>query len=138
MVANRATLIQVKKLKKGLDGRWKNSFEVVRQQLKDISHNTDAAFYMLMGPESAGRAIELMPARLVAEHLPSRGKTVGLRRELVARASRSLARWLTYDVIGLWAGDPNVKVVRKAAGADGRRPYLLVELEVSISSDLVD
>jgi hypothetical protein len=138
VVANRATLIQVKKLKKGPDARWKNSFEIVRQQLKDISKNTDAAFYMLMGPESAGRAIEIMPARLVAEHLPSRGKTVGLRRELVALASRSLARWLTYDIVGLWTGDPKVQVVRKAAGADGRRPYLLVELEVSISSDFLD
>ena len=91
-----------------------------------------------MGPESAGRTIEMIPARLVAEHLPSRGKTVGLRREFVALASRSLARWLTYDVVGLWTGDPKVQVVRKAAGADGRRPYLLVELEVSISSDPVD
>ncbi|WP_439486510.1 hypothetical protein [Blastomonas fulva] len=138
VLASRATLIQVKKLKKGPNARWKNSFEIVRQQLTDISKNTDAAFYMLIGPESAGRAIEMMPARLVAEHLPSRGKTVGLRREFVALASRSLARWLTYDVVGLWAGDPKVQVVRKAAGADGRRPYLLVELEVSISSDLVD
>jgi hypothetical protein len=138
VLANRATLIQVKKLKKGPDARWKNSFEIVRQQLTDISKNTDSAFYMLMGPESAGRAIELMPARLVAEHLPSRGKTVGLHRELVAHASRSLAKWLTYDVVGLWTGDPKVQVVQKAAGADGRRPYLLVELEVSISSDLVD
>lgn len=138
VVANRATLIQVKKLKKGSNALWKNSFEVVRQQLKDISKNTDAAFYMLMGPESAGRTIEMMPARLVVDYLPSRGKTVGLRRELVALASRSVARWLTYDVIGLWTGDPKVQVVRKAAGADGRRPYLLVELEVSISSDLVD
>jgi hypothetical protein len=138
VLANRATLIQAKKLKKDADGRWKNSFEIVRQQLKDISKNTDAAVYMLMGPESAGRAIEIMPAGLVTEHLPNRGKTVGMRRELVALASRSLARWLTYDVIGLWTGDPNVKVVRKAAGADGRRPYLLVELEVSISSNFMD
>ena len=91
-----------------------------------------------MAPETAGRAIEIVPARLFAEHLPSRGKTAGLRRELVALASRSLARWITYDVVGLWTGDPNVQVVRKAAGADGRRPYLLVELEVSISSDIVD
>ncbi|MBJ7442171.1 MAG: hypothetical protein JHD35_24555 [Sphingopyxis sp.] len=138
VLAHRATLIQVKKLKKGPDARWKNSFEIVRQQLTDLSKNTDAAFYMLMGPESAGRTIEMIPARLVAEHLPSRGKTVGLRREFVALASRSLARWLTYDVVGLWTGDPKVQVVRKAAGADGRRPYLLVELEVSISSDPVD
>lgn len=138
VLAKRASLIQVKKLKKGADARWKNSFEIVRKQLTDISKNTDAAFYMLMGPESAGRAIEIVPARLVAEHLPSRGETVGLRRELVALASRSLARWITYDVVGLWTGDPNVQVVRKAAGADGRRPYLLVELEVSISSDIVD
>ena len=138
VLAHRATLIQVKKLKKGPDARWKNSFEIVRQQLTDLSKNTDAAFYRLMGPESAGRTIEMIPARLVAEHLPSRGKTVGLRREFVALASRSLARWLTYDVVGLWTGDPKVQVVRKAAGADGRRPYLLVELEVSISSDPVD
>jgi hypothetical protein len=138
VLANRAALIQVKKLKKGADARWKNSFEIVRKQLTDISKNTDAAFYMLMGPESAGRAIEIVPARLVAEHLPSRGKTAGLRREFVALASRSLARWITYDVVGLWTGDPNVQVVRKGAGADGRRPYLLVELEVSISSDIVD
>lgn len=138
VLANRATLIQAKKLKKGADSRWKNSFDILRQQLKDISTNTDAAFYMLMGPESAGRAIEMIPAKLVTEHLPSRGKTVGLRRELVALASRSLAKWLTYDVIGLWTGDPKVEMVRKAAGAEGRRPYLLVELEVSISSDLVE
>ncbi|MBJ2153951.1 hypothetical protein [Paracoccus sp. IB05] len=138
VLANRATLIQVKKLKKGPDARWKNSFEIVRQQLTDISKNTDAAFYMLLGPESAGRAIEIVPARLVAEHLPSCGKTLALRRELVALASRSLARWLTYDVVGLWTGDPKVQVVRKAAGEDGRRPYLLVELEVSIASDIVD
>lgn len=136
--ANRASLIQVKKLKKGGDAQWKNSFEIVRKQLTDISKHTDAAFYMLMGPESAGRAIEMVPARLVAEHLPSRGKTAGLRREHVALASRSLARWITYDVVGLWTGDPKVQVIRKAAGADGRRPYLLVELEVSISSDIVD
>lgn len=138
VVANRATLIQVKKLKKGSNALWKNSFEIVRQQLKDISKNTDAAFYMLMGPESAGRAIEMMPARLLVDYLPNRGKTVSLRREFVALASRSVARWLTYDVVGLWTGDPNVSVVQKAAGADGRRPYLLVELEVSISSDVVD
>jgi hypothetical protein len=136
--ANRASLIQVKKLKKGADAHWKNRFEIVRNQLTDISKNTDAAFYMLMGPESAGRAIEIVPARLVAEHLSRLGKTVGLHRELVALASRSLARWITYDVVGLWTGDPKVQVVRKAAGADGRRPYLLVELEVSISSDIVD
>lgn len=140
VLANRATLIQVKKLKKlkSPDALWKNSFEIVRQQLIDISKNTDAAFYMLMGPESAGRAIEMMPARLLVDYLPNRGKTVSLRREFVALASRSVAKWLTYDVVGLWTGDPNVSVVQKAAGADGRRPYLLVELEVSISSDVVD
>lgn len=136
--ASRATLVQAKKLKMGKSSRWEPSFAIVRQQLKDVSTHTDAAFYMLLGPESAGRAVEIMPARLITDLLPPRGRIVGLRREQVALTSRSLAKWMTYDVIGLWAGDPRVDVVRKAAGAEGRRPYLLIELEVAISSDVID
>jgi hypothetical protein len=82
--------------------------------------------------------VPVVPARLVAEHLPRGGKTRRLHRDDVSRASRGLASWLTYDVIGLWCGNSDVKLLRKAAGDDGRRRYILVALDVSISFAKVD
>lgn len=134
VLASRATLVQVKKLKKDKGGRWKPSFEVDQAQLRALSKQTAAAFYLLLCPEEGGRSIPVMPAQLVSDHLPRGGRTRRLHRDDVSRASRGLARWLTYDVIGLWCGDPKVSLLRKVAGDEGRRPYLLLEVDVAISS----
>lgn len=134
VLANRATLVQVKKLKKDKNDRWNPSFPIDKVQLDAAADQTASAVYLLLCPEEGARTLPVMPARLVQDILPSGGKTRSLHRDHVSRSSRSLAQWLTYDVIGLWSGDPKVQVVRKAAGGCGRRPYILAELEVIISA----
>ena len=66
-----------------------------------------------------------MPARLVSDYVGEKGEIRSLHRDDVARASRSLSSWYTYDLMGLWTGDKDIGLVEKAAGDDGKRPYMM-------------
>lgn len=131
--AARATLIQAKKLRMKTGRQWEPSYSVDMKQLGDLAGATASSHYLFMGPGESGRFLPVVPARLLKDLLRPGALTRSFNRADLGRVSRGLGRWLTYDVIGLWTGDPDVKAVKKAAGEDGRSTYRLVELTVDLS-----
>jgi hypothetical protein len=107
-IAHRAIFLQAKKLSMTNDRAWKRDFAIDRSQLEALISNTAASFYLFIGPALGNRTLPVMPAQLVSEMLQGVANTRRLHRDDVSRAGRSLARWLTYDVIGLWTGDKDV------------------------------
>jgi hypothetical protein len=131
--ATRATLVQAKKLRMKKDRQWEPSYSIDMKQLFDLAGPTASSYYLFLGPEESGRLLPVVPARLLKDLLRSGAVTRSFNRADLGRVSRRLSQWLTYDVIGLWTGDPDVKAVKKAAGGEGRNAHRLVELTVDLS-----
>lgn len=74
----------------------------------------------------------IIPARLFLE-LAERGMQASqISPQAAAQIAKSLSTWLVEDVMGLWTGDWNTAIVDRAAGSEGREPYLLVNLSAEI------
>jgi hypothetical protein len=109
-ITKRATFIQCKKLSANKAGIWHPSFEIDRLQCDDLIKQTEASFYMFLTPPFASNEVWMLPARLVRDMVNLHGpRAKGSRRRLPRAptyfASRSLAHWVTYDLLGLWIGD---------------------------------
>jgi hypothetical protein len=115
------------------DRQWEPSYSIDMKQLFDLAGPTASSYYLFLGPEESGRLLPVVPARLLKDLLRSGAVTRSFNRADLGRVSRRLSQWLTYDVIGLWTGDPDVKAVKKAAGGEGRNAHRLVELTVDLS-----
>jgi hypothetical protein len=55
---------------------------------------------------------------------------VTVPREGTQRVARSLAQWLTYELLGLWTGDDRPAVLEWAEGQASPGPDFLVEVSV--------
>jgi|GEM_PF-6942692 hypothetical protein len=126
-LGKRATLVQAKRLRlkdttrpeRGLT----SSFKLDPRQMTDLIRQTGSSFYLFQCPGLLDRGIPIIPTQLVEDlarhHAPSAAQ---IPANLVGSASRPLAEWLTYVVLGLRTGDPLAELVAKAEGGDGRRP----------------
>jgi hypothetical protein len=70
----------------------------------------------------------VIPVQLYLDLIARGEAPTGISPGFASNIGKSLASWLLYDVIGLWAGDPNPKLVSKAMGGAGREPYILAKL----------
>lgn len=135
-VTRRAAFVQAKKRvasdRAGRPVIWDRSATIDRQQCSDLMDQTESSFYLFLGPEDPVAELPVMPARLVANlaELHRRGgQTLPLRS--IQHASRSLAHWLTYDLLGLWTGDDDPAVLDKAEGrGPGFHPEHMVTITV--------
>jgi hypothetical protein len=70
----------------------------------------------------------VIPVRLYLDLIARGASPTGISPDFASNIGKSLASWLLYDVIGLWAGDPNPKLLDKAKGCAGSEPYILAKL----------
>lgn len=137
LVTERATFLQCKKVEgSGASGDWKPSFVVSSPQLNDLIAQTESAFYLFLVPAFAREECWVVPARLVRNLMTLDGTKASLPRLRAANGSRSLATWLTFDLMGLWTGDERVEIVKKAQGNHpGRRPRFVVAITIRTGHD---
>jgi hypothetical protein len=124
----RAVLVQVRKLEERGEGQWAPSFRVQREQVDALLGVTEAAFCLFLVPPILRSECQVVPARLVREVMETQGSLTQAPREGIHRPARSLAQWLTYDVLGLWTGDERPTVLERAEGRTEPRPDFTVEL----------
>jgi hypothetical protein len=130
----RATIVQCKKLiHTGRDDRWETTFKINPRQRDDLITQTEASFYLFLVPPFIREECWITPARLIRSLMKAGKSKSVLARHSVERASRSLAHWLTFDLIGLWVGDERSEVLQKAKGdVPGRGPRWLVEISIRL------
>jgi hypothetical protein len=130
--AERASFVQCKKLEKKNEGAWQPSLKINPAQLDDIISQTHASFYLALAPALGREECWVLPACLVRSMLSAGGFKGAVSRHIVARGARSLAHWLTYDVIGLWVGDEDTRITSKAKGdKPGRAPRRLLTITIT-------
>lgn len=140
-LGRRVTLVQAKRLyrnhKAATEPAWDKSFQIKREQLRDLMKQTHSSVYFFHGPPLGGRGVPVIPSQLVADLAGYQGSGTQLPMAMVAVASRSLADWFTYDALALRIGDHFQALVEKAKGRPGSLPrHLLglptVEVEVAL------
>ena len=130
-LGKRAALIQAKRLygrpaPRGLE--WAPTFGLDIAQIDELIEQTEASFLLFQGPLLAGRGLPVLPARLGRDLAAARGGAgTRISREMVAVASRSLADWLTYDLLALRIGDPWDELVTKAEGSGDKKSRRMLE-----------
>lgn len=131
-LGRRVTLVQAKRLYRNTKVRqqltWLDSFKIDRDQRLHLQEQTHSSVYFFLGPPLGGRGVPVIPASLVGDLSEYKGSGTALSRGAVAVASRSLADWLTYDVLALRVGDAYAELVKRAAGAPGALPRPLLEV----------
>lgn len=130
--ARRASLLQAKRLHRRGAARDVEYYPVDRTQLEDLAGQTLASFLLLVGPTSEGITMPVIPARLFLDLAEGGMLANNISPEAAARIAKSLSAWLVEDVMGLWTGDWSNAIVDRAAGSEGREPYLLVNLSAEI------
>jgi hypothetical protein len=128
----RRSLLQAKRLHRRGAARDVEYYPVDRVQLEDLAGQTLASFLMLVGPMSEGITMPVIPARLFLDLAEGGMLPNDISPQAAARIAKSLSAWLVEDVMGLWTGDWNTAIVDRAAGSEGREPYLLVNLSAEI------
>lgn len=124
----RASLIQAKRIFVRQGVLEIDYYPVDAGQLRDLADQTMAGFLLLVGPPCDGVSMPVIPARLFVD-LVERGEPASQIAPTVAsRLGKGLGTWLVEDVIGLWTGDWKEQLLVKAAGREGREPFLLVEI----------
>jgi hypothetical protein len=126
----RAVLVQVRKLEERGEAQWAPAFRVQREQVDTLLGMTEAAFCLFLVPPLLRSECQVVPARLVRELMETQGSLTQVPREAIHRPARSLAQWLTYDVLGLWTGDERPTVLEHAEGRTEPRPDFTVELSL--------
>src|ERR1700730_12347372 len=116
--AERACLVQAKRLYRRGTALDLEHYLVDLTQVKDIAAQTTSSFLLLVDPGTEV-VMPIIPARLFLDRYDEGQKTRQIGPEAGARLGRSMASWLVYEVIGLWTGDPCRKVVERALGRPG-------------------
>jgi hypothetical protein len=126
----RAAFVQVGRLEERGAGQWAPSFRLSRERVEALLGRTESAFCLFLVPPFSREECWVLPARLVRGLMEAQDSVAVVSREAVQRATRSLAQWLTYELIGLWTGDERPAVVESARGAEASAPDFLVELSI--------
>jgi hypothetical protein len=91
---------------------------------------TESAFCLFLVPPFSREECWTLPARLVRGLMETQDSVSVVSRDAVQRAARSLAQWLTYELIGLWTGDERPEVVEAARGTEASAPDFVVEIAI--------
>jgi hypothetical protein len=125
----RVVRVPVAKLEQRGEGQWLPSFRLGRERLDALLSRTEAAFCLFLVPAFVRPELWVVPARLARASMEAQGALSGVPRDVAQGASRSLAQWLVYDVLGLWVGDERPDVVDAAREGDAAAGFV-VELTV--------
>ena len=130
LTARRAVLVRTGKLEPHGPGQWAPHLRVGREQVDGLLARSEASFCLFLVPPSLRAECWMVPARLVRGLMQAQDSLSTVSREGAQRVARSLAQWMTYDLLGLWSGDDRPEVLERAGsdGADG--PDFVVEISI--------
>jgi hypothetical protein len=137
LVTRRASFIQCKKLfRTKKQTAWETSFKIQRKQRDDLIDQSESSFYLFFVPPVVQEECWILQARLVKTLMQLNQSQTTLPKAIAYQASRSLATWMTYDLLGLWVGDERADFVNVAGGlGDGKKPYGMVEISVKFGNN---
>lgn len=121
----RVVRVPVAKLEQRGEGQWLPTFRLGRERLDALLAHTEAAFCLFLVPAFVRSECWVVPARLARALMDTQGALSGVPREAVQGASRSLAQWLVFDVLGLWVGDERPDVVAAACEGDSAAEFVV-------------
>ncbi|NOK08512.1 hypothetical protein HNS30_05610 [Corallococcus exercitus] len=121
----RVVRVPVAKLEQRGEGQWLPAFRLGRERLDALLARTEAAFCLFLVPAFVRPECWVVPARLARALMETQGALSGVPRDAAQGASRSLAQWLVYDVLGLWVGDERPDVVEAAREGDGAAEFVV-------------
>lgn len=131
--AAHVTLIQAKSLwKRKWSHGWERSVPIDTTQLEGLLRVSEHAHYMFMFNIELIPAPLIVPARFLQDVLAAQStNTVPI--PVLIRAAKDLPSFIVHDVVGLWTGDPDQQLVKKArAGTDdGVGPWVAIDIRVS-------
>ncbi|PTL78528.1 hypothetical protein [Vitiosangium sp. GDMCC 1.1324] len=130
LTTKRAVLVQATKLERRGEGQWAPNIRLGREQVDGLLGQSESSFCLFLVPPSLRAECWMVPARLVRGLMDAQGSLSTVPREGAQRVARSLAQWMTYDLLGLWAGDDRPVVLERAEAGAERGPDFVVEISV--------
>jgi len=130
LATKRAVLVRASKLERRGEGQWAPNLRLAREQVDGLLGQTESSYCLFLVPPSLRAECWMVPARLVRGLMDAQGSLSTVSREGAQRVARSLAQWMTYDLLGLWTGDDRPAVLERAEGTSEQGPDFVVELSV--------
>ncbi|QRK04007.1 hypothetical protein JQX13_27390 [Archangium violaceum] len=130
LTTKRAVLVQATKLERRGEGQWAPNIRLAREQVDGLLGQSESSFCLFLVPPSLRAECWMVPARMVRGLMEAQGSLSTVSREGAQRVARSLAQWMTYDLLGLWTGDDRPAVLERAEGNPERGPDFIVEISV--------
>jgi hypothetical protein len=130
LTTKRAVLVQATKLERRGEGQWAPNLRLGREQVDGLLGQSECSFCLFLVPPSLRAECWMVPARLVRGLMDAQGSLSTVSREGAQRVARSLAQWMTYDLLGLWTGDDRPAVLERAESGTAQGPDFVVEISV--------
>ncbi len=130
LTTKRAVLVQARKLERRGEGQWAPNLRLGREQVDELLGKTESSYCLFLVPPSLRAECWMVPARLVRGLMDAQESLSTVPREGAQRVARSLAQWMTYDLLGLWTGDDRPAVLERAEGSTEQGPDFVVEISV--------
>jgi hypothetical protein len=130
LTTKRAVLVQARKLEQRGEGQWAPNIRLAREQVDGLLGQSESSFCLFLVPPSLRAECWMVPARLVRGLMEAQASLSAVSREGAQRVARSLAQWMTYDLLGLWTGDDRPAVLERAEGGAERGPDFIVEIAI--------
>jgi hypothetical protein len=130
LTTKRAVLVQARKLEQRGEGQWAPNLRLAREQVDAVLGRSESSVCLFLVPPALRAECWMIPARLVRGLMDAQDSLSTVSREGAQRVARSLAQWMTYELLGLWAGDDRPGVLEWAEGRTQGGPDFVVELSV--------
>jgi hypothetical protein len=128
LTTKRGVLVLARKLEHR--GEWAPNIRLAREQVDGLLGQSESSFCLFLVPPSLRAECWMVPARLVRGLMDAQESLSTVSREGAQRVARSLAQWMTYDLLGLWTGDDRPAVLERAEAGAERGPDFVVEISV--------
>ncbi len=130
LTTKRVVLVQARKLERRGEGQWAPNLRLGREQVDELLGKTESSYCLFLVPPSLRAECWMVPARLVRGLMDTQESLSTVPREGAQRVARSLAQWMTYDLLGLWTGDDRPAVLERAESRAEQGPDFIVEISV--------
>ena len=126
----RVALVRARKLEQRGEGQWAPNLRLGREQVDGLLGRSESSFCLFLVPPALRAECWMVPARLVRGLMDAQESLSAVSREGVQRVGRSLAQWMTYELLGLWTGDDRPGVLEWAEDSTAHGPAFTVDISV--------
>jgi len=126
----RVALVRASKLEPRGEGQWAPNLRLGREQVDGWLARSESSFCLFLVPPALRAECWMVPARLVRGLMETQQSLSTVPREGVQRVGRSLAQWMTYELLGLWTGDDRPGVGEWAGADTPDGPDFVVDISV--------